>query len=138
MVYQSIKDFGKKAFLISRLVAVLSGCEEKRNINQVFSDINLDGRKDLVEYIYESGIHITLNKSDGIFAARPTYILRLRSRPEEFRVDDLDRDKIPDISYVVESAFGWGSIGGYDLYLAKGNNDGTFQSPVKIKHYKTQ
>ena len=49
-MYQSIKKFGRKALLVGGAIAVLSGCSEnvQYKATQIFSDVNRDGRKDLV------------------------------------------------------------------------------------------
>jgi|GEM_PF-5645822 len=84
-LYQTIKNVVKKSILVGGLVAVISGCESQPKVNQVLADVNRDGKKDIVNYMFDPS--------------------------------------------------GWGS---WDMYSAKGNGDGTFQDPVKIRHYKNQ
>lgn len=136
-IYRSIEDFGKKAVLVCGLVAVLSGCDQR--VNQVLSDVNRDGRKDIVNYMFDQSgrgshdIYVALN-SNGSFA-EPKKVLHLKNRPTELHVEDLDGDQIPDLSYVMFDQSGWGS---WDMYSAKGNGDGIFQNPVKIVHYENR
>ena len=142
-IYQSIKDFGKKALLVGGLVAVISGCDQTPRVNQVLSDVNRDEKKDIVNYMFDPSvgwngshdIYVTLN-SDGSFG-KANKVLHLKDRPSELHVEDLDGDKIPDLSYVMfDLSVGWN--GSWDMYSAKGNGDGTFQNPVKIRHYKNR
>ena len=142
-IYQNIKDFGKKALVVGGLVTVLSGCDQPTRVNQVLEDVNRDGRKDIVDYMFDGSvgwngshdIYVVLNNSDGTFAD-PKKVLNLKSRAIELQVEDLDGDKIPDISYVMfDDSVGWN--GSWDMYSAKGKGDGTFQNPVKIRHYKS-
>lgn len=138
-VYQSIKDLGKNVLLAGGLAAILSGCEEEAKINQVFADVNNDGKNDIIDYQYNPsvgctgshGIYVSLN-FNGI--PRFKKVLDLKTKPIELYVKDLDGDSIPDISYVIR--VGW--RGSWDMYSAKGKGDGTFQKPIKIRHYKNR
>ena len=142
-IYQSIKNFGKRVLLVGGLVAVLSGCDQLTIVNQVVEDVNRDGRKDIVNYMFDGSvgldgshdIYVALNNSDGTFDSKK--VLHLKSKPTELHIDDLDGDKIPDISYVMFDG-SVGLYGSWDMYSAKGKGDGTFQNPVNIRHYKSR
>jgi hypothetical protein len=124
---------------LAALGAAAIGCEEAPRVNQVLVDVNRDGRKDIVNYMFDTSgwgshdIYVTLN-SNGSFAA-PRIVLRLENRITELHCEDLDGDQIPDLSYVMFDTGGWGS---WDMYSAKGNGDGTFQNPIKIRHYENK
>src|SRR3989344_8956680 len=114
-IYQSIKNVGKKALVVGGLVAVLSRCDQPTRVNQVLEDVNRDGRKDIVNYMFDGSvdwngnhdIYVVLNNSNGTFAD-PKKVLHLKSRPTELHVEDLDGDKTPDISYVMfDGSVGW-------------------------------
>ena len=99
----------------------------------------MDGKKDIVNYMFDQSgwgsddIYVALN-FNGYFS-EPKKVLHLKNGPTELHVEDLDGDQIPDISYVM---FDESGLGSWDMYSAKGNGDGTFQNPVKIRHYKNR
>ncbi len=147
-IYQIIKDFGKRTLLVAGgLVSVLlSGCDQSPMIiTQILDkDVNGDGRKDVINYTLDYGvngsynIYVESNKFDGTFADSKK-VLRLERGITNLRVEDLDGDKKLDILYAMfDPLAGWGVHGSWDIHFAKGYGDGTFQNPVKIKHYENE
>jgi hypothetical protein len=81
-------------------------------------DLDKDGKVDLV-VTTDSGAMVFLGRGDGTFTAGALVALLATMRPAARRVALVDLDGDGRLDLVA---------GGFDLYLAQGNGDGTFQA----------
>ncbi|MEK6834885.1 MAG: hypothetical protein AABX61_01330 [Nanoarchaeota archaeon] len=150
--YKKIKDFGKKAILITGLAGILNGCTEnvEYKTTQIFKDLNNDGKPEHVYLIYnskESGFGFPENIYDLIVRSgeekdfgEPKLLQRFRYvKPKEIKIEDINGDENQDLVYLIynpkESGFGFPE-NIYDLLVRYGNGDGTFQQPKLLQRYK--
>jgi len=154
-IYQSVKDFGKKALLVGGLVAVLNGCDsDEGRIGQIVDDFNNDKKSDIVSVSFERGkepktkgyigsfdAYISLSEDDGIYS-QPQKAFHFGLRPRNLLVGDINGDENKDLLFVSfekgKEPKTKGYIGSFDQFAALGNGDGTFQTPKKVLHYETK
>ena len=130
---EAIKNIGKKALLVSGLIAVLGGCvvnqEERSTDKQHYVDLNNDSKKEIVYVKYEGrGLG---DPVWGLYEAgeTPRKLFTLKGT-DNFRFEDMDGYGFPEIIFEVYAGRGMGDPV-WDVYSVK-NNNGNFGEPQKI------
>ncbi|MCC5822082.1 MAG: FG-GAP-like repeat-containing protein [Phycisphaerales bacterium] len=95
--------------------------------NPVLTDLNANGRDDLVLLRSDGIAYIYHAQPDGSFSEPTTATLSLTSSPGSLAVADLDADGYPDLLCLNRLTSGNGAV-----YVAYGRPDGSFEAPVSI------
>jgi len=138
-IYQITKDLGKKALLVSGLVAALSGCEQKPGKTNVLADVNGDGIEDRVEYKrdpsgfgFEShNIYVALGSGNGSFG-KSRKVLFLDHKPYELIVKYVDNDGYLDILVVMQDIDKASPFDSWERLFARGRGNGDFDKFTKL------
>lgn len=151
-IYQNIRNFGKKSFLVGSLVTALNGCtHQDYNIpystERISADVNNDGTKDLiyarrffkgkVSSVPQYQLLIFEVLEDGTFKDTCS-VMQLGSRkPIEIKVEDLNGDGNLDLfcsTQLYPEGLGSDAIPPrYLSIIAYGKGDGYFEEPKEIE-----
>lgn len=131
MNFNVIKNTIKDGLVIGGLVTLVNGCS--LGVPKIPIDVNMDGKTEFVEYNFNPFKFLGSHDIYVVTDTTRSKVLSIQDRPQALNAIDFDGDNIPDLSYMLLNQSGFGSL---DRYFAKGNGDGTFQTPTIRENYR--